>query len=372
MGSTSSFASEWELHEWEGGHPETHEAHEWEWEHPETHEWESHEWEWEHPEAHETHESHEAHEWEWEHPETHERESHEWEWEHPETHETHEWEWEGEGEADPFLPFLLPLAAKALPMLGKAVMPAIRRLIPAAKRAVGTTVRNILAPSRGPAPGAAAAAGGVPGGVACPSCAAGSRRHRQHALRLIRELHGIVLRGEAEAEAAEAALFGTAEAEWEGGHPAAQEAALTEVLAAEAAHTASETEAEALLGAALPITIRIISGRRRLRRVTPALVSANARLVRGLRRSGPAGPALLRVVPKIQRNTVATIRHAQRTGRPVPPSMVAPIMAAQAARVLGTPHKCGPALLRNAVIRQRTVAPPGHRVAGLRPGRPSY
>jgi len=397
MGSTSSFASEWELHEWEGGHPETHEMHEWEWEHPETHEshetheweWEhpethesheTHEWEWEHPETHEwewehpeTHESHETHEWEWEHPETHEWESHEWEWEHPETHEsheTHEWEWEGEGEADPFLPFLLPLAAKALPMLGKAVMPAIRRLIPAARRAVGSTIRNILAPSRGPGPGAAAPAGAAPGGVACPGCGVGNRR--QHALRLIRELHGIVLRGEAEAEAAEAALFGTAEAEWESGHPAAQEAALTEVLAAEAAHTASETEAEALLGAALPITIRIITGRRRLRRVTPALVSANARLVRGLRRSGPSGPALLRVVPKIQRNTVATIRHAQRMGRPVPPSMVAPIMAAQAARVLGTPHKCGPALLRNAIIRQRTVAPAGHRAAGLRHARPSY
>ena len=35
----------------------------------------------------------------------------------------------------------------------------------------------------------------------------------------------------------------------------AHEAALTEVMAAEATHTASESEAEALLGATLPITI---------------------------------------------------------------------------------------------------------------------
>jgi hypothetical protein len=138
------------------------------------------------------------------------------------------------------------------------------------------------------------------------------------------------------------------------------------VLAAEAAHTPSEAEAEALLGAALPITIRIMSGRGQLRRVTPALVRANARLVRGLRRSGPAGPNLLRLVPTIQRKTVATIKQ-QHSGRPVSPSMVAPIMAAHAARVLGTPRKCGPALVRNAVVRQRTVAP-----AGRRPVRSAY
>jgi hypothetical protein len=48
-------------------------------------------------------------------------------------------------------------------------------------------------------------------------------------------------------------------------------------------------------------------------------------------------------------------------------------MAAQAARVLGTPRKCGPALVRNAVIRQRAVAAPGRRPVA-RPGsrRPSY
>jgi hypothetical protein len=318
MASANSFAPEWEVQEWE--HPESHEL--------------------EHFESHE-----------WEHPETHEWES-------------HEWEWEGEDEADPFLPFLLPLAAKALPMLGKAVMPAIKRLIPAAKQAIGSTIKNVLAPSGGPGPGAPAAAAPTAAGP-------GSRRH--HALRLIRELHGLVLRGEAEAEAAEAALFGASEAEWESGHPASAEAALTEVLAAEASHTASEAEAEALLGAALPITIQIIGGRKRMRRLTPALVKANARLVRGLRRSGPAGPSLLPLVSKIQRNTVASINVAQRAGRPVPPSMVAPIMAAQAARVLGTPRKCGPALVRNAVIRQRAVAPPGRRPLA-RPGsrRPSY
>jgi hypothetical protein len=249
--------------------------------------------------------------------------------------ELQEQEWEDSGEAGPFLSSLLPLAAKALPAIGQALLPAVRQLIPQAAQAVGTTVTNLL-----------------PGGA---------RSGRQRALRLIRELHGMVLRGEAEAEAAENALFGTGSGELESGHPDAGEAALTEVLAAEAAHTPSEAEAEALLGAALPITIRIMSGRGQLLRVTPALVRANARLVRGLRRSGPAGPNLLRLVPTIQRNTVATIKQQQRGGRPVSPSMVAPIMAAQATRVLSTPRKCGPALVRNAVVRQRTVAPAGRR-----------
>jgi hypothetical protein len=285
-------------------------------------------------------------------------ELHEQEWEQPESPE-----WEGSGEADPFLSALLPLAARALPSIGQALLPAVRQLIPAAGQAIGTTVANLL-----PSPAAATGASGPAGaGGAQPRTPGGARAGRQRALRLIRELHGMVLRGEAEAEAAENALFGTGSGEPEGGHPDAGEAALTEVLAAEAAHTPSEAEAEALLGAALPITIRLMSGRGQLRRVTPALVRANARLVRGLRRSGPAGPNLLRLVPTIQRNTVATIKQQQRSGRPVSPSMVAPIMAAHATRVLGTPRKCGPALVRNAVVRQRTVAP-----AGRRPVRRAY
>jgi hypothetical protein len=275
----------------------------------------------------------------------------EWELQEPEWEQpfSEEGEWEGIGEADPFF----PLAGQALPAIEKALLPAIRQLLPAAARAIGPTVNSIL-----PSPGSTFGASRPrPPSPTRPRAPIGAHVGRRRALKLIRELHGMVLRGEAEAEAAEAELFGTGQGEFESGHPAAGDAALTEVLGAEAAHTASEAEAEALLGAALPITIRIISGRRSLREVTPALVWANSRLVRGLRRSGPAGPHLLRLVPKIQRNTVATLRHQQRTGRPVPPSRVAPVMAAHAVRVLGTPRKGGPALVRNAVVRQKTVAP---------------
>jgi hypothetical protein len=333
-GSSSPFrAQEWEsqeMHEWEGS-PEWEGAHEWEGTHESSMEWEganegSMEWEGSHEGSPEWEGSHE---WEG---------SQEWEGSHEGA-----MEWEGSTEADPFLPFLAPVAARAIPAIARAAAPHARRLLPVARRAMGAVVRSVLAPS---------------GRSAVSMSGGGGAGGRRTALRLVRRLYGLIQRGEAEAAEAEAAFFGSAEMEWEvGSHPAAEDAALTEVLAAEAAHTASEAEAEALLGAALPVTIRIIAGRRSLRRITPALVQANARLVRGLRRSGPAGPQLLRTVPTIQRRTVASLKAMQRSGRPVRPTMVAPLMAAHAAKVLGTPRACGPALVRNTVIRQRSVAP---------------
>ena len=162
---------------------------------------------------------------------------------------------------------------------------------------------------------------------------------------------------------AEAQFFGANEFEGElAGHELAHEAALTEVLAAEAAHAETESEAEAILGTTLPVSIYVLRGRRALRPLLPALARANVDLVRGIRRSGPAGRQLLRVVPSVQRRTVASLLAAQRGGRPVSPALVAPIMAGQAARVLGTPHLCGRALVRNATIRRGTVARTNRRV----------
>jgi hypothetical protein len=184
---------------------------------------------------------------------------------------------------------------------------------------------------------------------------------------LFRQLSRIFGEGEMESAEMEAALFGASEFEGEiAAHETAHEAALTEVLAAEAAHTESEGEAEALLGTALPITITIMGGRRALRRVKPTLAQANARLVRSIRRSGPSGPQLLRAVPTIQRRAVASLKAAQRAGHPITPNLVARVMAGQAARVLGTPSIFGPAVTRNTAIRQSTVAPAGRRVRPLR------
>jgi hypothetical protein len=158
----------------------------------------------------------------------------------------------------------------------------------------------------------------------------------------------------------EAEFFGTNEAEAEVGQSeAAQEAALMEVLAAEASHSESESEAAALVGAALPIGLRALGASRSLRYIIPTLVFANARLVRLLHRRGPAGRRLLRLVPTVLRWTIASLGAAQRAGRSVTPALALQIMAGHAARILGTPRLCVRVIVRNAVIRQRTVAPGG-------------
>jgi len=190
--------------------------------------------------------------------------------------------------------------------------------------------------------------GSVPGAGAVGGPLAGS---------LIRQL---LQEGEMEAVSMEAQFFGSNEAELEVGNTeAAQEAALTEVLAAEASHSEQESEAGALLGAAVPTTVKSMGGNQALRRVMPVLVQANARLVQLLHRRGPAGRHLLRLVPTVLRRTIASLRAAQQAGRPITSALAVRLMAAHAARVLGNSAMVTRTMLRNAIIRKYTVAPSG-------------
>lgn len=132
------------------------------------------------------------------------------------TGQEHAFEAKTEAEADPFLPLILPLAAKALPAIGRAVLSTIRRLPPDAGRGIGSAVGSLFPGPSGKADGRA-------------SPAARRARGHQTALRLVCQLHKPLARGEAEAASAEAALFGTAEQEFESSHPGS-DAALTEVL----------------------------------------------------------------------------------------------------------------------------------------------
>jgi hypothetical protein len=234
-------------------------------------------------------------------------------------------------------PFVGGVEARAAPRLARAAIPAVRRLLPAARRA-------------------------IPGVVRCVVGAAGPQASTA--------MDGLLQEGEATAAAFEAQYFGDGETDGEvADDELAHDAALTEVLAAEAAHTESDTEAQSLLGAALPLTITIMGARGPMYRYLPILIRTNARLVRGMRGSGPAGPQLSRLAVPIQRRTIASLAAAQRAGRPVPPVMVPRVMAAQAARVLGSPRIAGPALVRNTAVRRWTVAPAGQSV---RPRRLRY
>ena len=301
---------------------------------------------------------------------------HEW---MPESSAEMEWapeawgEWEVTEEADPFLPALLaaaPALAAAAPMLaplaGQAATAAAdvmrgviggvkgmfsgggrrrpsRRRPAKPRSAAGHPVRPQGA---APAGGLAALLAGLPPGAA----------------EAIRQLAGPLAAGAAAAAQAEASFFGSNEFLGEvAGSDRARDAALTEVLAAEAAHTPDERESFTLLGAALPLTIRIMGGPA-VHPLVPSLLKTNVRLIRSMRDSGPNGPQLLRLVPKINRDLVATMRAASdRAGRPLPPRLVPPAMAAVAGKVMTDKRITGPALARNVAIRQATVAPPSAR-----------
>ncbi len=184
-----------------------------------------------------------------------------------------------------------------------------------------------------------------------------SRSNRQ-IVALFQRLGRLFAQAESETAAHEAHLFGANEYEAEVAVlEVAHEAALTEVMAAEASHTGSESEAQALLGAALPLSIRVMGGKMGMKGITPTLVRVNAQLVRNLHRQGRPGRKMLKTVPTIQRRAVATLNTIQRTGRPITPALAREVMAGQATRVLGTPGICGPALVRNMAIRKSTVAP---------------
>jgi len=228
-------------------------------------------------------------------------------------------EWEDEGE------YFFKRALKGIKKVAKVVAPLAKRLAPIAAKALVGAI-----------PGAGPMAGPLAGKLVSS---------------LLRE-------GEMEAIEMEAQFFGTNEAEAEVGNTqAAYEAALTEVLAAEASHSQNESEAAALMGTALPSAVKSMGGRQALRPIMPVLVRANARLVRLLHQRGPAGRQLLRLVPTIMRRTTASLHAAQRAGRPINGAIAKRIMAAHAARVLGNAKILTSAMIRNAIIRQRTVAP---------------
>ena len=324
-----------EAHEAHYSSPEAHEAHysspEAHYSSPETHysSPEAHEFEGEleshysSPEAH--YSSPEAHEFEGEF-ETH-YSNPEYEWEAHEAHYSnpeYELEYEYELEGEYFFGGLKRLASR----VGRVVAPLAKRFAPSIARTLVGMIPGV-------------------GGLLAPVAG-----------QLVGQL---VKEAEAEAEAHEAEFFGAGEGEFElGNTEVAHEAALAEVLAAQAAEATHEGEAEAMIGATLPITITIAGGRRRLRRVMPVLASATRTLVRTMRtQAGPDGRQLLRMVPQIQRRTAIALRNASRRGIPVTAPLAARVMATVTRRVLSNAPAVARTVARNIQIRQ-TLAP-SHR-----------
>jgi hypothetical protein len=174
----------------------------------------------------------------------------------------------------------------------------------------------------------------------------------------------LVKEGEMEAMQMEAEFFGMNEMEAEVSQTeVAHEAALTEFLAAQAAEASTEAEAESAIGATLPITISIMGGRRALRPVIPILTQANATIAKTLAQQGPTGRQLLRLAPTIQRRAIATLKAAARSGQPINGTTAVKAMSSAAYRVLNNPKTVQKAIVRNAVLRQRTAPPNPRRAA---------
>jgi len=130
-----------------------------------------------------------------------------------------------------------------------------------------------------------------------------------------------------------------------------------------AAQAESEAEAEAFIGALVPLAARLIP------RVAPAIMRSAPGLIRGVAgitrtlRANPATRPLVRAVPTIVRRTAADIARQSARGRPVAPQAAVRTLARQANRVLSNPQQCAHALRRNAMADRRY-----HQAARVSPG----
>ncbi len=228
-----------------------------------------------------------------------------------------EFETEGELEGEYFSFGALGNLAKSL---GRAVAPLAKRFAPQIARSVVGMIPGV-------------------GGLIAPMAG-------QLVGQLVKEAEG-------EAEAMEAEFFGIGEGEFELANTGpAHEAALAEVLAAQAAESSSEGEAESFVAASLPVTITIHRARHATRRVMPHLVKANRRLVKAMRQhAGPDGRQLTRLIPKINAQTAIALRNAQRRGHRVTGPMATRVMAHAARRVLSNTPGVARTVAKNMLVR---------------------
>ena len=136
-----------------------------------------------------------------------------------------------------------------------------------------------------------------------------------------------------------------------------------------AASAESEDEAEAFIGALIPLAAQLIP------RIAPAVMRAAPQLIRGISnvtqrlRNNPATQQLVRTLPTVARNTVGSLARQAARGRPITPQTAVRTLAQQTSRVLSNPRQATQAYRRNrALDRQyhRVIARPGRPAVGAR------
>jgi hypothetical protein len=114
-----------------------------------------------------------------------------------------------------------------------------------------------------------------------------------------------------------------------------KDAELMAHLANRAALTESEAEAEAFIGALVPIAAKLIPRAARLiRGNAPALVRGATRIVRRLRRD-PATRRLVKAVPVVLQRTAQSLADQAAAGRPIDGATVVRTLGRMTGRVLG-------------------------------------
>jgi hypothetical protein len=117
-----------------------------------------------------------------------------------------------------------------------------------------------------------------------------------------------------------------------------------------ATRTPIEAEAQALVGAMVPLAARAVPrAAPALLAATPALASGLAGVVRALRRS-PATRPLVRTVPSIMRRTAASIARQSAAGVSVTPQRAVKTLALQTQRVVSNPRQSVQAYRRSKAL----------------------
>jgi len=135
--------------------------------------------------------------------------------------------------------------------------------------------------------------------------------------------------------------------------------ALMEHLGHAAAEAESEEEAEAFIGALVPLAARFIPrAASAVMRVAPNLIRGVAGAARTLR-ANPATRPLVRALPTVVRRTTANLARQAQAGRRVTPQTAVRTLARQTSRVIGSPAQCAQAYRRSRALDRNY-----HRSAG--------
>ena len=128
------------------------------------------------------------------------------------------------------------------------------------------------------------------------------------------------------------------------------------------------TEAEAFIGAMIPMAARLIP------RAAPAIMRSAPQLIRGLAgvtrmlRRSPATRQLVRTLPQVVRRTAASIARQTAQGGPVTPQQAVRTLARQTARIVGSPQQAVQAYRRSRALDQRHHQSVGPAAAAVRRG----